>query len=137
MNQNNYVYNLDSLPGRSYPLEGKWTLYDYNLKQRNVSLGGTYTLTIASNGSGGYDMLYTDGAIVNTMPWLPGTLKGRLLPTPFADTYNVKWNDAHGDEIHSDAKASVDNVLTPQFLTIYIPDAGVEMRLRRHKNHPE
>lgn len=132
LGDNSYIANPDVL--KSYlnhsddPLEGTWRLFDRTLDENTLRLGGDYTLAIVANDKGGYDMIYLAGAEKNVKSWIPGTVKGEMVPTAFRNVYSLEWRDAEGNPIQSETKAEFQS---PDMLNIQIPYLNSSFRLRK------
>lgn len=98
------------------PVEGIWRYLDRETDDNRARLGGNYSLIVVANGDG-YDMLYLDGARVNNQAWRKLMLKGKLLPTPFENHYDMVWYDSMmnrmDDETH--ATFSKEGILSLEF----------------------
>lgn len=110
----------------SDPQEGVWKVFDRSLEEKNLKMGGDYTIAIIKNGKG-YDLIYLDGASVNSKTWKPGMIKARFLPTGFPDIYDVEWIDATGETLTKDIKARYESPL----FTITFPYQSSTLRLRK------
>lgn len=82
-------------------LEGYWTYLDRNIQNNNVKLGGKYRLAIVKDEES-YIILYINGQQRENERWLPYSVKGRLYPTDFVDTYNLIWYDTLNTELSDD-----------------------------------
>lgn len=109
------------------PMEGYWTLFDREFDESLLKAGGIYTLACIKEGDG-YNLLYVDGASVNSKAWKQGELKVRLTPTPFVDIYNVEWIDAMKQPFNFDIKAQKGEGHTLQF---QFPYQSSKFRLRK------
>lgn len=80
---------------------GYYTYLDREADQATARLGGRYRLAVVPDAAsaGSYLILYMSGAEVNPSLWHPGMLKGRLTATPFSGQYDLRWYDAHGNDI--------------------------------------
>lgn len=109
------------------PMEGFWTLFDRELEESLLKLGGNYTLACVKDGED-YLLIYIEGANTNSRAWKGGDLKARLIPTPFRGIYNVDWIDAMKEHLNQDVKAqeSMGNTLLIQF-----PYQSSQIRLRK------
>lgn len=93
------------------PPAGIWRLYSFTVSEggtgadASVEKGGDYTLTILPAPDGGYDIRMLSGATVNASSWPQGRLKGRLLPSPYADDWTLLWFDADGNSCGPDTRA--------------------------------
>lgn len=112
------------------PIEGYWTIFDRALDESLLQMGGEYKLAIIKEGEY-YLILYLDGARTNARQWLPGMLKGRLIPDPFPKTFSLTWFDSEGSPLSKDIKAQheEDDILSIQF-----PYQSSKMRLRKFPN---
>ena len=116
----NFVKSEDSL-------EGFWSLFDRELEESLIKLGGTYTLACVKEGEN-YFFYYIDGATVNAKAWQYGDLKAVLSPTHFPGIYNVDWIDATKEHFDNDVKAQESN---GNVLVIQFPYQSSKIRLRK------
>lgn len=121
--------NNDSttLGGSQDPVEGYWQIFDRNLEESLLRLGGEYKLAIVKDHDR-YAIVYLAGARVNAEQWQPGMVKGWLTPTPFPGLFDLEWLDAEGEPMsHSvTAQLTEEGVLTIQF-----PYQSSVIRLRK------
>lgn len=97
------------------PVEGYWRYLDRDMDEECLRLGGDYRLAAVREGEG-YLLLYVDGARVNDVAWHPGMMKGRLVPTPFVNNYDLVWYDSLRDGMGPECHASVNgSVMTLEF----------------------
>lgn len=89
--------------------EKRWRYLDRDTDARVLNLGGEYRLATVSNADGGYDVVYIDGARVNSAYWKPMMIKGRLLLTVFVNHYDLIWYDAYGRVIDCETSADIEN----------------------------
>lgn len=90
-------------------LERVWRYLDRDTDSRLLNLGGDYSLATVRKADGSYDILYIGGARVNRKYWKPLMLKGRLMPTPFINHYDLMWYDAYGRLIDREVSADIEN----------------------------
>lgn len=110
------------------PLEGFWTYFDRENDPLYARPGGRYTLACIADDDGGYTLIYVDGAQVNASQWRAGMIKGRLIPTPFRDQYDLIWYDAEMLPITADIHARVEqNAL----MTLSFPLLKTTLRLAK------
>lgn len=109
------------------PMEGYWTIFDRELEESLLKLGGFYSLACIKTGED-YYFYYLDGATVNSNNWKPGDLKAVLSPTPFPNIYDVEWIDSMKESMKKDIKAQTGegNTLLFQF-----PYQSSKLRLRK------
>lgn len=76
--------------------EGVWAFLDRDNDPKWARPGGRYTLGIrrSDDRDSSWDIVYLDGAVTNAARWKPGSIKGRLVATPFDRHYNLLWIDA-------------------------------------------
>ena len=86
-----------------------WRYLDRDTDARVLNLGGEYRLATVSNADGGYDIVYIDGARVNSGYWRPLMIKGRLKPTAFINHYDLIWYDSYGRVIDRETSADIEN----------------------------
>lgn len=99
-----YFSETDSLD----PAEGFWSYLDRDNDPRYCRPGGTYSIAVASDRKGGFDIIYLDGAQTGASDWQTGMLKGRLQPTQFKDHYNLMWIDATMNELNQECSATIE-----------------------------
>lgn len=87
-------------------LEGIWHYFDRVNNPELARPGGEYRLATLKNSSGGYDIIYLNGARTNLSEWEPGMLKGSLSPTIFPGHYDLIWYDAVFEQISTEASAN-------------------------------
>ena len=117
----------DYFSGNVEPLEGYWTIFDRELEESLIKLGGTYILVCVKKGED-YEFLYMEGANVNSQAWKPGDLKARLKPTHFSGIYNVEWIDSMKDLMDKEIQAQEGEGNT---LLIQFPYQSSKIRLRK------
>lgn len=105
-----------------------WRYLDRNTDQRRLNTGGDYRLASVRCDDGSYDILYLDGARVNAGRWQAMMVKGRLLPTAFANHYDLIWYDAFGREIKAEASA---DIIDGAILRLNLPLHGGSVRYQR------
>ena len=100
----------------SDPICGYWTIFDRNLEENLLKMGGEYRFAIIPHDNH-YEIIYLSGAIINHTLWQPGATKGYLYREPFAGIYNVEWIDAEGKILSNGIKAQKEdgNILAIQF----------------------
>lgn len=108
-------------------LEGYWTLFDRDLEESLIKLGGQYTLGCIKHGND-YLFLYLDGASINKGEWETGDIKMIMHPTPFQGIYNVEWFDSLKEPMSYEIKAQRGEGDT---LTIQFPYQNSKIRLRK------
>ena len=108
-------------------LEGYWTIFDRELEESLLKLGGTYNLACIKDGER-YKLLYLGGASVNSSQWKPGDIKAYLTASPFPGIYDVEWIDAMKQPLSKDIKAQLGEGNT---LLIQFPYQSSKMRLRK------
>ena len=112
------------------PMEGFWEYLDRDMQETWVKMGGRYTLATVGKESGGYDIIYCDGAQVGKAEWQPFMLKGTLEATIFSNTYNATWIDATFEPITEDVQAQVEGDV---ILTVKFPVLNAQLRFsKRH-----
>lgn len=109
------------------PIEGLWTVFDRDLEETLLKLGGDYTLaSIRENEK--YYFYYLDGANISKSNWKEGDIKIILSPSPFPSIFNVIWYDSQKQPLSNDIKAQQGegNTLIFQF-----PYQSSKLRLRK------
>lgn len=97
------------IAGTTDPFERIWSYLDRDTDLRRVTPGGNYTLATVSDGKGGYDIVYLDGARVRNKDWQPLMIKGRLKATPFIGHFDLIWLDAKGNPAPGETNATIEN----------------------------
>lgn len=109
------------------PMEGYWAIFDRELEDTMLKLGGDYRLACVKDGDG-YKMIYLSGASVNPSEWHEGDVKIRLLPSPFPGIYDIIWYDAMKKPMKNDIKAQTGDGET---LLIQFPYQSSKIRLKK------
>lgn len=112
-------------------IEGLWTYLDRNIDETKLKLGGKYQLVVVENNESGYDLLYYSGAVVNSVKWTSGMLKGRLFPTRFKENYDLVWYDSVFEEINDDTYVMIEE--DNNIMTLYFPKEKGQIRFVKHK----
>lgn len=107
---------LDELVNATPP-QGIYTYLDRDTDSRRALAGGRYTLAVIKNDNNTFDIVYIDGAQINSPAWHKGMRKGILKPTIFADHYDLVWYDSMFNPITLDCNASIEQnaILTLNF----------------------
>lgn len=108
--------------------EGFWTYLDRQNEMNYARPGGKYTMALVKNATGGYDIVYLAGAQVNNGQWSEGMLKGRLIPTIFADHFNLEWYDSMLNLIDDETSATIEQ---GAILTLNFPLLKAQMRFSK------
>lgn len=109
------------------PMEGYWTLFDRDLEESLLQLGGDYRFAVVKD-EDNYMLIYLGGAKINEKKWKPGMVKASLIPDPFPGIFNVVWFDAQGLPMSKDIKAQTGEGDT---LTMQFPYQSSSLRLRK------
>ncbi len=121
---------LEECSGKRTELPGVYSLLDYDFDDTYARPGGSYRVAVIPGGeSGCFDIYYLDGAKVNTSLWHPGMKKGRLVPTPFANLFDVEWCDAEGSLMRHDVQAEFDPLAVT--LSFKFPYQNTTLRFRK------
>lgn len=99
-------------------LAGVWRIYDREMDESLLRLGGDYTLAILPDAEGiGFDIVYLDGAVAGGGSWRRGDCKGHIAPSPFAGIYEVTWLDASREPLAHEIRGYLDSdgLLTVRF----------------------
>ena len=121
---------LKEVAAKRNEIPGVYSLLDYEIDDTYASSGGAYRLAVIPVAdSEEFDMFYLEGAKVNPGLWHPGMKKGRLVPTPFANIFNVEWRDAEGSLMSHDIQAEFDPLSSA--LIIKFPYQNSLMRYRK------
>lgn len=110
-------------------LSGFWTIFDRELEEDLLKLGGDYNFALIPY-KDGYALVYVSGAKVNKKEWKEGRVKSYFTPTPFPDIFNVCWIDSEGNFLDSDIKAQIDGF---DIITINLPYHSSKLRLRKYQ----
>lgn len=122
------LMNLDErFQNNDDPLEGYWTLFDRELEESLIKMGGNYNLACIREGEN-YLFYYLQGATVNAKEWERGDLKAILSPTPFEGIFDVEWLDAMKEPMNNEIKAQRGEGNT---LSIQFPYQSSKLRLRK------
>lgn len=126
-----YEYPLDVLDQylseSDDEMEGYWVIFDRDLEESLIKLGGNYRMACVKEEEG-YNFLYLEGATVNSKRWKAGDLKMTLTATEFPGIYAVRWIDALKSPMSHDLKAQRGEGET---LTIQFPYQSSKLRLRK------
>lgn len=114
----------------SDPIEGYWALLDRDLDESRMRLGGDYTLAIVSDAAGGYRIVYINGARINPRLWMPGDIKGSLMPSQIKGVFGCEWLDAGRRSISHDVVAQPDPD-NPGIIILQFPYQRSSLRLRK------
>ena len=117
----------DFISGSDDPLEGRWVIFDRELEENLLKMGGNYQLVCIKN-EPKYYLIYLEGAAVNSDIWQPGDIKAVLCPSPFEGIYDVIWIDSEKEEMRNEIKAQTGDGNT---LTIQFPYQSSKIRLRK------
>lgn len=109
------------------PLEGYWAIFDRDLEESLLRLGGDYRLALMKE-SNRYIAYYLSGAATNNKKWEQGMVKAILAPGPFPEVYNVEWIDSEGQPISESIVAQLEG---EELLSIQFPYHNSSIRLRK------
>lgn len=90
----------EALKSTTDPRCGIYDFFDEEVETKMALKGGRYRLALVPGEAGEYNLIYVEGAVIDAGRWQAGKLKGRLVPTPFADNYTLYWIDSSGKEIN-------------------------------------
>lgn len=111
-------------------MEGEWEIFDRQLDDDAIRMGGNYRLACVRSGED-YDLVLIDGAQKNSDKWESGMQKAALRATSFNNVYDVIWFDPSGRELNGEIKAQF---TSPDILTFHFPEHGNStLRLRKIK----
>ncbi|MDE6279708.1 MAG: hypothetical protein K2M05_07015 [Paramuribaculum sp.] len=117
----------------SYPVSGVaglWQYFDRDTDDRYLRTGGNYTLAVIPTLSANeYDIVYVSGAKVNSLKWLPGMLKGKLLGNGFINSWTLEAVDASFHDMEGENHASMTQ--DGAILTLTFPELKSTLRFRR------
>lgn len=112
------------------PIVGIYSLLDYEFDDSYAKIGGRYRVVLLPRpDSAGYDIIYLEGADINSALWSQGMKKGTLIPTPFADLFDVEWYDAEGSLMKRDINAEFDPLA--RTLLLKFPYQSSSLRFRQ------
>lgn len=128
-----YPYDSDALSRVGSGVGGMWQMFDRENDNRYAVPGGEYTLACIPDPDtdGGYLLLVTKGARKCPELWPPGSLKGRLSPTPFKKQYALTWTAADGTPLTDEAYALLSE--DQQLLTLVFPLHRATLRFSRRR----
>lgn len=114
----------------SDPVEGFWRYLDRENDPQYARPGGRYLLAVvkAADESGGYEIIYVDGAETRREQWRPMMRKGRLKPTVFVGHYDLEWIDSTFEPINRDIHAGISD---GAILTLSFPLLKTTLRFSR------
>lgn len=108
------------------PVTGKWRYLDRDADRERVPAGIDYNIAVVAESDSTYTIIYAgepDGG------WKSGDIKGRLLPTPFENHFDLEWYDQSGRRYSRDTSA--DLTVEGQVLKLNFPILGTIVRFRR------
>lgn len=123
-------YNISKLSRSKDPLEGNWAVFDRQLQEQSLKLGGDYRVAIVREDDI-YLMIYISGAEKNSNFWEEGMVKAIITPFPVKNVYHVKWILSNGEELDTDVRAQLDENL----LTLSFPSYNSTLRLHKYKSN--
>ncbi len=107
--------------------EGIYEYLDSDIDTARSRLGGHYSLAVISDGKGGYDIIYLDGAKENSQEWRAGMRKGRLSPTIFQNHYDLFWLDSNRYDDMEELSCELDGTL----MVLHFPHERAVVRFSR------
>lgn len=116
--------NRDS--GLSFPLEGRWKIYDYDYDDTLVTLPVDYEFRLVGRRESGgvaYDLVYLGGG---SGQMRRGDVKATLMPSGFPGVWDVEWLTADGRLLRKGIRASSEHPL----LTFRFALQSASFRLR-------
>lgn len=108
-------------------MEGYWTIFDRELEESLLKLGGFYNLMCLKD-EDCYKFYYYNGATVNSKEWKEGDLKAIFRASPFPGIYDVEWYDSMKEPLTHDIKAQKGEGNT---LSIQFPYQSSRLRMRK------
>ncbi|MCH5231596.1 MAG: LysE family translocator [Muribaculaceae bacterium] len=114
-------------------MEGYWTVFDRDLEESLIRLGGDYSFVCLLEDDN-YKFHYLDGANVNNRNWATGDVKIIMVPSAFEGIYNVEWIDSMKESLSHEIKAQKGEGNT---LTIQFPYQSSKIRLRKMERRIE
>lgn len=122
------ILDFDDYFSRSKdPMEGYWMVFDRELEENLLKLGGNYRLACIKQGDC-YHFHYVSGAEVNSKNWSHGDLKAVFTPTPFDGIYDVAWYDSMKEPLLNNVQAQEGEGNT---ITVQFPYQSSKLRLRK------
>ncbi len=109
------------------PLEGYWQYLDRDVDEKQLDIGGYYKIALVK-AQYGYDVIYIDGAKVNSAKWSTGLLKGHLSETIFSDEYNLVWYDSDMQAMTEELSAKIEKA---SLITFRFPVYNSQIRFSK------
>lgn len=108
------------------PYAGYWHVTARTTDEKQLRMGGDYTIALVPQSPGFYHLYYVEGATVNPGRWTPGQLKATITRRNHP-RYDAVWNDAEGSPM-TDATAffTEDGMLVIRFP--YYDDASLTLQ---------
>lgn len=105
-----------------------WRYLDRESDPRVAIPGGEYRLAMVPSRSvsGGYDLIYMEGARTNGAYWKRGMRKGTLTPTGYVGYYRLSWVDATGRTLPDESSAELD--ATARTMRLNFPSLRASLR---------
>ena len=97
---------IDRLPDSAKSPAGLYTWLDRENDPQRARPGGFYKLAVIPNDDNGYDIVYLDGATVNSWAWSTGMLKGKLKKTVFVNHYDLEWIDSNHRAVEAETSCT-------------------------------
>lgn len=120
------IVRLQSTPGSP---AGLYTSLDRENDPQRAIPGGFYKLAVLPDSvTGGYDIIYLEGATVNKDSWKTGMMKGKLIPTIFYNHYDLVWYDSNHKVIDSEIFC---NIIDGTIMQLNFPLYSTKMRFSR------
>lgn len=116
-----------------HPVVGLWSYQGRANEPRRARSGGRYLLAVIPSertepGYELYDIVYLDGAEVNSRAWRPGMVKGRLRRGLFANSMELVWHDARMRPATDEARATMPS---GDILDLLFADLGATLTFGR------
>lgn len=119
-------YEGDIVADAKDPLTGRWRYLDRDADHERVPSEICYNIDVVAEPDSSYTIIYA-GEVADG--WRTGDIKGRMLPTPFENHFDLEWFDQSGRRYHRDTSA--DLLVDGQVLRLNFPILGTTVRFRR------
>lgn len=108
-------------------LEGYWKYIDRSMDENLLRLGGDYAFALIKVNDNEYNLIYLNGAKINSNEWSTGMIKARLFTTQFNGVLAVEWYDSQMLPMNNEITAQIEG----DFIKIFFPYQNSYIRLHR------